>query len=74
MIGTPSIQCCEGSQHRSLTFLELDLRFDYVEERFEVYHLPVIDEETTCRLFTECLERIESWSATHRRRCITPTT
>lgn len=45
--------------------VELDLRYDWAEERFEVYHLPVIDEDTTCRRFTECLERIESWSAGH---------
>lgn len=45
--------------------VELDLRFDWVEEQFEVYHLPVIDEETTCQRLTECLEHVEGWSASH---------
>jgi Phosphoinositide phospholipase C, Ca2+-dependent len=44
---------------------ELDLRYDWAGERFEVYHLPVIDEATTCRAFTACLGEVASWSKAH---------
>ncbi len=45
--------------------VELDVRLNQGLGYFEVYHLPVIDEETTCRLFTDCLAGIRSWSDTH---------
>jgi hypothetical protein len=45
--------------------MELDLRFDWNNERFEVFHLPVIDETTNCRVFTECLELVATWSSAH---------
>ncbi len=41
---------------------ELDTRYNYVEERFEVFHIGTIDEGTTCRLFVDCLAAIRSWS------------
>ncbi|MBW2453873.1 MAG: hypothetical protein JRI68_05165 [Deltaproteobacteria bacterium] len=44
---------------------ELDLRFDADLEVFEVYHLLLIDQETTCRLLTDCLATIRSWSDLH---------
>lgn len=44
--------------------LELDLRRD-PSGVFEVYHLPLIDEETTCRRFAECLDQVAGWSWEH---------
>lgn len=29
---------------------------------FEVFHIPLIDEDTTCRLFADCLRTIKEWS------------
>ena len=46
--------------------VELDVRFDSANGRFEVYHLPVIDEVTTCRLFTDCIAAGKAWSDAHR--------
>ena len=45
---------------------ELDVRFDPDGDRFEVYHLPIIDEQTTCRLLTDCLAAGKAWSDAHR--------
>ncbi len=45
---------------------ELDLYFDYDRDRFEVFHLPLVDEQTTCRLLTSCLTVIKAWSDEHR--------
>jgi hypothetical protein len=45
--------------------VELDLRFSHELGVFEVYHLPVIDEVTTCRRLTECLATIKAWSDQH---------
>jgi hypothetical protein len=41
---------------------ELDTYYVTDEDRFEVYHLTVIDEGTTCRVFTDCLKELRSWS------------
>lgn len=40
---------------------ELDLhRFD---DTFQVFHLALVDEVTSCALFTDCLATIQTWSA-----------
>lgn len=42
---------------------ELDTWYDYMEERFEVYHLGAgLDEGTRCRLFVDCLSTLKKWS------------
>ena len=41
--------------------VELDVHYDG-QGAFEVFHLPEIDEETTCRVFTECLGELKAWS------------
>jgi hypothetical protein len=46
--------------------VELDIRFNASLEIFEVYHLPILDEQTTCRKFTDCLKVLKSWSDAHR--------
>lgn len=43
--------------------VELDTRFDWSTEAFEVWHLPVVDDESTCRRFADCLAALESWSS-----------
>ena len=44
--------------------LELDLHL-HEELGFQVFHLPVVDAETTCLQLTDCLGEIEAWSAAH---------
>lgn len=45
--------------------LELDTHYDTTTGTVAVYHVPTIDEQTTCRLFTDCLSAIKSWSDNH---------
>lgn len=45
--------------------LELDLYFDQAEGRWRVHHLPLVDEETTCEYFLQCLATIRRWSDAH---------
>lgn len=45
--------------------IELDVRRDTTTGAFEVFHLGLIDEETTCRQLTVCLEQVASWSWDH---------
>ncbi len=39
---------------------ELDLHLG--EEGFEVYHLPLIDEVSSCKIFADCLSELREWS------------
>lgn len=41
---------------------ELDTFFVPENDRFEVFHLFGLDEGTTCRVFTDCLKELHSWS------------
>lgn len=41
---------------------ELDTFFVQENDRFEVFHLFGLDEGTTCRVFTDCLKQLLSWS------------
>lgn len=45
--------------------LELDAHFNSKEGVFEVYHIPLLDEGTRCRLLTDCLRQIKTWSDAH---------
>ncbi|MCB9733606.1 MAG: hypothetical protein H6745_13485 [Deltaproteobacteria bacterium] len=42
--------------------LELDVHLQRSSGVFEVYHVPLVDEGTTCRRFTDCLGQILAWS------------
>jgi hypothetical protein len=44
---------------------ELDVHYSAAKEAFDVYHLPVIDEQTTCRTFKDCLGALKTWSDAH---------
>ncbi len=46
--------------------LELDLWWDARCGRFRVYHLPRLDDRSTCDLFTDCLGLVRGWSDAHR--------
>jgi hypothetical protein len=45
--------------------IELDPHWNVDCDRFEVYHVLRFDEETTCRLFTDCLALVRAWSDAH---------
>ena len=45
--------------------LELDVHWNDDCGRYEVFHLTVLDEKTTCRVFTDCLKLIHDWSDAH---------
>jgi hypothetical protein len=42
--------------------IELDLTLDVDVGHFEVYHVPLADEGSTCRRFTDCLRALKGWS------------
>lgn len=44
---------------------ELDLHYNRDTGEIEVYHLPVVDEGTHCRLLRECLSILRQYSETH---------
>ncbi len=46
--------------------VELDTHYDEVEDVFHVYHLPALDELSTCDLLTDCLRALKNWSDAHR--------
>lgn len=45
--------------------LELDVNWNAETELFEVYHVGVLDQNTTCWLLTECLDTMKAWSDAH---------
>lgn len=45
--------------------LELDTWWNERCGRWEVYHIGFLDELTTCRQFTDCLETVRGWSDAH---------
>lgn len=49
-----------GSQ--GVRAFEIDIYWDADRLRWQVLHIPVVDEETTCDLFLECLSVIRAWS------------
>lgn len=45
--------------------VELDTRWIAETNRFEVFHLPLLDEQSTCRVFADCLRTLLAWSNAH---------
>jgi hypothetical protein len=45
--------------------LELDLHISRDGKRLEVYHVAVLDEGSTCKMFEACLKEIRDWSDGH---------
>lgn len=50
---------------RGVRSLALDLH--YTGSEFEVFHLPKVDEGTSCRNLAEALQQVRTWSANHPR-------
>ncbi len=50
---------------RGVRSLALDLH--YTGDDFEVFHLPKVDEGTSCRNLAEALQQVRNWSAKHPR-------
>jgi hypothetical protein len=46
---------------RGVRSLELDLQWR--DQRWEVFHVPGVDEGSTCPLFEDCLRTVQAWSA-----------
>ncbi|HQY60599.1 MAG TPA: Ca2+-dependent phosphoinositide-specific phospholipase C [Polyangiaceae bacterium] len=44
---------------------ELDLHWDDECQRYEVFHIGLLDDRTTCRVFTDCLLALRGWSSAH---------
>jgi hypothetical protein len=55
-----AIQADEG-----VRAFELDTRLSTDGTHFEVFHLPLLDEQTTCRAFADCLAALRGWSDAH---------
>ncbi len=45
--------------------VELDVFWNWTVGRFEVYHVYLVDDETTCKRFTDCLATLRLWSDAH---------
>ena len=46
--------------------LELDLHYDPAAGRFDIYHLPILDDESSCADLEECLRLIKDFSDGNR--------
>jgi len=42
--------------------VELDLHWNQDLGHFEVYHVPIVDPQSTCLAFTDCLQTMRDWS------------
>ncbi len=45
--------------------VELDVSYSAALGHLEVFHIAGLDEQTTCRVFVDCLTTLEHWSAAH---------
>ncbi|MFO0945255.1 MAG: Ca2+-dependent phosphoinositide-specific phospholipase C [Planctomycetota bacterium] len=50
---------------RGVRSFELDLH--YKRGDFEVFHVPILDDQTSCRDFADCLRLVKTWSDRHPR-------
>jgi hypothetical protein len=44
---------------------ELDVHYNAEERRFETYHIPSLDDRSTCPIFKDCLRELLTWSDAH---------
>lgn len=47
--------------------LELDVYWDTELNDFRVYHVPLVDEKSTCQLLSDCLGAVKKWSDANPR-------
>ncbi len=52
-------------ENQGVRGLELDLHWDARCGRLRVYHLPSLDDRSSCDLFTDCLTLVRRWSDAH---------
>lgn len=52
-------------ERQGVRALEIDLHFDHECGRHEVFHVPLIDDVSTCSRFTDCLGVVRTWSDAH---------
>lgn len=52
----------EQFSNKGVRQIELDIHFETATGKFRVFHIPVIDENSTCRYFAECLKEVKKWS------------
>lgn len=52
----------EQMESQGVRQFELDIHFSARGQRFEVYHAPWIDADTSCSLLTDCLQVLKDWS------------
>ena len=45
---------------------ELDLWYNVTEQRFDVYHVPLLDQSSSCETLLDCLQVLKSWSDDNR--------
>lgn len=50
---------------RGVRSFEIDLHD--LDDVWQVFHVPGFDEETSCRIFTDCLATVKAWSEAHPR-------
>lgn len=51
-------------EEQGVRVLEIDIHRS--ADGFEVFHLPIVDDVSTCDGFVECLEMVREWSDAHR--------
>ncbi|MCC7541400.1 MAG: hypothetical protein IT379_34605 [Deltaproteobacteria bacterium] len=55
----------EQLERQGVRALELDVHLDEECERFEVFHIGLLDERTTCRVLSDCLALVRGFSQRH---------
>ena len=53
--------------NRNVRGLELDIHLNRRTERFQVYHIPLIDDKSNCNCFLSCLLEIKNWMTTNTK-------
>jgi hypothetical protein len=52
-------------EEQGVRAFEIDVHRDLFGEDLSVFHISIIDQETTCSAFVDCLSVIKSWSDSH---------
>jgi hypothetical protein len=52
-------------EEQGVRAVELDTHMDDALGAIRVYHVPTLDDGTTCNLFSECLQAVKDWSDAH---------
>lgn len=55
----------EQAGNQGVRHFELDLSLNPDSQTFDVVHIPLLDDETTCFAFTDCLATLKRWSDAH---------